>query len=419
MPDGKPQVLKTRLLLWETFGCKHIRIVSCIYKFINMGIWKFTQDQIHSQVTLFNPCSSAIAFPLRNLSEKVGRGICPECMAGLDATPFEDFSWHPAWDVTQGLMFPWDESNPSPLLEIPGRGGLNQHLLFRKDPFHIFKQTVGGHWVASAVILLGDLGYWSCFNESQAADKILETAHADFNFFMKREWTGHQVANLKMFTKATFHWQKVKAFPFGRFKGSDTMLMIRWLIQLVQRGRFLQDSNQRSGVNLADRPLEDWHQPFLKEILRGSCASVEFFRILHGQGVWLSRNCAHSLVQHCYQFVSSYDTLARLSHAQGFRRFLLEPSLHYFHHYAIDINHRLRNGDHYILSPNQDNCESDEDFVGRLARLSRSTHASTTNLRTLQRYRIKAWFVLHGEDWGASRVRGRKPKLKRVRQIKK
>eukprot|EP00438_Fugacium_kawagutii_P016391 Skav210373 [mRNA] locus=scaffold1357:670957:671550:- [translate_table: standard] len=195
--------------------------------------------------------------------------------------------------------------------------------------------------------------------------------------------------------------------------------MIRWLIQLVQRGRFLQDSNQRSGVNLADRPLEDWHQPFLEEILKGSCASVEFFRILHGQGVWLSRNCAHSLAQHCHQFVSSYEKLANMCHARCFRRFLLEPSLHYFHHFAIDITHRLRKGDRYILTPNQDNCECDEDFVGRLARLSRSTHANTTNLRTLQRYRIKVWFVLHGEDWGASHVRRRKPKLKRVRQTRR
>lgn len=362
--------------------------------------------------------SSASPSQLRNLSEKIGKGICPECLAGVDDTPYEDFSWHPVWDATQGLELPWNQNDPSPLLDIPGRGDLNQHQIFRKDPFHIFKQTVGGHWVASSIVLLLDLGYWSFPGESNQADNLLENAYRDFHYFMKNEWQGHQVANIKMFTRAVLHWPRIKVFPFGRFKGSDTMLMIRWLAQVVSKGRFVPTINKREGINLGDKPHVDWHKPFLRQVLKGCISSVEFFRILHNQGVWLSRQFGHELATHCFEFVSSYSLLARMCHAHSLRRFMLEPSLHYFHHYAIDLTHRLQKNDKYLLSPNQDNCESDEDFVGRLARLSRSAHALTTNIRTLQRYRIKLWFVLKGEDWGASRIR-RKKKLTRVGRRKK
>lgn len=364
---------------------------------------------------LFECCSTNSP---RKLAEKVGKGICPECLAGLDDLPFEDVSWNPRWLPSEGLENPWDDDDVSPLLQIPGHTA-RQHEIFRKDPFHIFKQTVGGHWVASAIVLLSDLGYWSSPGQSNQADVLLEVAYQDFHHFMKNEWQGHHVANIKNFTRALLHWPKIKTFPYGRFKGSDCMLMIRWLAKVIQKGVLMKETNQRQGVSLLDRPLEAWHKPFLQNILLGSTASVEFFRILHTQGVWLSRETSRNLALHCYNFTNSYSGLARLCHGQGLRRFTLEPSLHYFHHYAVDVTARLQAQDSHILSPNQDNCEMDEDFVGRISRLSRAVHASTTTQRTLQRYLIKVWFVLTGQDWGASGSTKRKRKLTRTGGVKK
>ena len=348
---------------------------------------------------------------VRNLSEKIGKGICPECLAGLDDLPFEDLGRFPKWKVSEGLENPWSDDNLSPLLKIPGQA-FNQQAIFRKDPFHIFKQTVGGHWVASAIVLFADLGYWSRDGESNQADVLLQTAYKDFHYFVKNEWHGQYVANIKMFTKALLHWPKIKSFPYGRFKGSDCMLMIRWLGTLVQRGCFLSDSNRRPNVSLIDCPLEPWHVPFMTKIKSGCIAAVEFFRILHNQGTWLhATRHALPLTKFNFEFVDSYQGVAQLCHARGLRRFMLEPSIHYFHHYGVDITQQISRGDQWILSPNQDNCEADEDFVGRLSRLSRCVHASTVTLRTLERYKIKAFFTFTNQDWGAS---GGRPK-KRLR----
>ena len=362
------------------------KFLNCLSKFVTSKLGKPFMFRVNNNL-------------LRNLSEKKGKGICPQCLAGLDDVPYEDFSWSPLWKPTVGLTHPWPVDDPSPLLQIPGLG-VNQQDLFRKDPFHIFKQTVGGHWVASTIVLLLDLGYWSRPGQSNQADTLLEFAYEDFNHFVKKEWTGHNVANIKHFTKALLHWPKVKSFPYGRFKGGDCMLMIRWLARLMQKGRFLQDDSKREGASLIDNPIENWHTPFLKNILQGCNSSLMFFHILHTQGVWLTRVSAHSLSLECWKFLKSYSSLAQLCHLRQLRRYMLEPSLHYFHHFAVDTNERLSLQDKYVLSPNQDNCEADEDFVGRIARLSRAVHATTVTQRTLQRYRIKVWFVLNGQDWG-------------------
>ena len=68
-------------------------------------------------------------------------------------------------------------------------------------------------------------------------------------------------------------------------------------------------------------------------------------------------------------------------------RYHLEPSQHYFYHY----NFELRSHD-VIMSPATENCEADEDFIGRVCRLARCVHASTTTLRVLERHLIKCYF---------------------------
>lgn len=332
-------------------------------------------------------------------------------MAGLDDLPYEDLSRDPVWLPSEALEYPWSDQNPSPLLAIPG--GLNQQALFRKDPFHVFKQTVGGHWVASGIIVLVDMGYFCIAGESAQADVLLQNAYRDFAWFVKHEWHGQYVANIKSFTKAILHWHKIKSYPYARLKGADTMLLTRWLAVLIQRGLYRAKSNQRQGVSLIDRPLEDWHVPLLKRILRGSLAGVDFFRILHSRGVWLDREKdAKPLAELCFDFVECYRDLATLCFERGLRRYMLEPSIHYYHHFAVDLSIRIRHGDKRILSPNQDNCEMDEDFVGAISRLTRNVHAATTTLRTLERYRIKAFFQFTHQDWGA---RERRPSKKRLR----
>ena len=331
-----------------------------------------------------------------------------ECLAGKPECPWEDVSTTPRWESTISLVNPWNANAPSPLLGIPSQT-FRPERRFRKDPFHIFKQTLGGHFVASSVVLFLDLGYFERPGLPNNVDAQLEYAHEDFHHFVKKEWSGKTVADLKSFTKGIFHWQKVKTFPFARLKGSDTMLCIRWLFQLLQHGCVPLGGSERPRKSLMTQPLAPWHVPFLERMQRACRCSLEFFHLLHSNGVWLSPEVARQMAQCAQTFCGDYSALAKLCHSRGLRRYHLEPTLHYFHHYGIDmIRHLRQHGEVPQLSPGVDNCEADEDFVGRQARLSRQCHATTTTTRTIERYLIKTYFVHSNQDWGSAAHSGLK-----------
>ena len=161
------------------------------------------------------------------------KGVCFECLAGSQGVPFEDVRRSPTFAATIHLEKPWLASDPSPLLDMPGRTD-HPESIFHKDPFHIFKQSIGGHFVCSSIILFGEMGFWP--GASNAVDSMLERAFLDFDFYMNHEYKTKQVSHAKHFSKALFHAPTVDHYPYGRLKGSDMMLLCRWLRHLTSAG---------------------------------------------------------------------------------------------------------------------------------------------------------------------------------------
>ena len=80
------------------------------------------------------------------------KGCCFECLAGLDPFPFEEISRNPRWLPSMDTVLPWDPTAPSPLVSIPHRQ-FQSATFFKRDPFHLWKQSIGGHYVASSIVL--------------------------------------------------------------------------------------------------------------------------------------------------------------------------------------------------------------------------------------------------------------------------
>ena len=317
------------------------------------------------------------------------KGCCFECLAGFSQFPFEDTRPRPAWLHTVGQVPPWsaNASEQSPLLQIPFMLQQSEKF-FRKDPFHIFKQSLGGHFVASTIILLMDLGYYTLPHAaSNSVEEQLERTYFDFAFFAKHEFVGKTVPYIKHFTRLLLHFQRHSSFPFGRFKGSDTMLMIRWLQHLICHGPIFEGDLLRPEKNLIRSPLAQWHAEFFHMIAIWCSSSLKFFHILHTSGIWLMPIASGAMANASAAFSRAYSRLATLCFNRGLCRYHLEPSQHYFYHY----NFELRSHD-VIMSPATENCEADEDFIGRVCRLARCVHASTTTLRVLERHLIKCYF---------------------------
>ena len=126
---------------------------------------------------------------------------CPECEAG-PALPFEDCRRSPCWESSIHLSRPWKLDMVSPIVQIPGIARAPE-VLFKKDPFHIYKQSVGGSFVASALILLTDLGYFVAENGGNSLDSLLDRAYNDFAYYVRHEFRGNMYPSLSTSRKRT------------------------------------------------------------------------------------------------------------------------------------------------------------------------------------------------------------------------
>ena len=144
----------------------------------------------------------------------------------------------------------------------------------------------------------------------------------------------------------------------------------------------------RADRSLLQNPLQPWHVEVFRWIILAGSSAVKFFRILHTCGIWIESNTSASMADASGTFCKAYSKLAEICYQHNLCRYHLEPSLHYFCHYAFE----LQSGD-LLPNPALDNCEADEDFIGKVCRLSRCVHAATTSIRVLERHLIKCYFV--------------------------
>ena len=332
--------------------------------------------------------SGAFKRSFMNLGQN--KGCCWECLAGYDGLPFEECGENPSWGGTVGLVAPWMENNKSPLADIPCQSS-SEHGFWKRDPFHAFKQTLGGHFGASTLVLFAiDFGLWKIDGQSNDVENLLERAFQDFKFWVRHEWRGSVVNYTKSFTRQTLHFADYKKFPYARWKGSDQMLIIRWLRQVVLQGIVFHDSIARDGNSPLHFPLVEWQRPFYQAILEGCNGAINFFHEMHRKGIWLERSLAQNMSYNCKLFCKSYSSLAFLCHGRSLARFHLEPSLHVFRHFAFDLDTVLSTPTvQFVMSPSLVTCEMDEDFVGKICKTARSVHALNTNERTIDRYLLR------------------------------
>ncbi|CAE7760081.1 unnamed protein product [Symbiodinium sp. CCMP2456] len=256
------------------------------------------------------------------------KGICPFCLGGKQNFPWEDMSQEAAWHSTIGQVRPWDANCTNQLLSIPFSLDVPE-FVFRSDPFHVCKYGIGRHFGASALVLLASWNTWGA--AALNFDERMARAFDDFSFCCSKELKG--TPHCKAFTRDGLHFDRESSFPWAGWKGSDTMLVLRWLVRLIRYGIV---TDARSGTSLLAEPpgpqeLLQFQKDVLEAVLDGACSMVRFFQILYHNGAW-------------------------------------------------------------ILSPACFLAESSEDFIGQVARLARRTSARSTCSRTIQRYLIKCHF---------------------------
>ena len=297
------------------------------------------------------------------------RPFCPECGAGSPGVPGVDTKDSPTWLQSLYADEPWDSIPP--LSRIPF-SDTQRASLYRRDAFHTLKYGFLKDFAASCVMYLAQLQYFDQPEDSCALDNRLARAYGHFKLFCI---AASKTSTFRKFSVATFHRTKATKHPFIGGKGADSIIFLQWLELLLK-------------LKVA-RPLDPTHLEVLTAMLETVQGGLAFVGVYHSHDIFMPPGCARFMLKSGMKLLRGYCYLANRCIQERRRLFSLRPKVHFYHHILVDLQQQLSKGHPYILNyPALYNCEANEDFIGRVSRLSRRVSPKINARRTLDRYLV-------------------------------
>ena len=296
--------------------------------------------------------------------------MCPECSAGEPQYPATCVADHPSWVQTLYRSLPWTEEPPlnrAPFSET------KKPFLYKRDMFHTLKYGFCRDLCASILILLSTLQYFDPLEGgfSKALDQRLVRAYSMFSMWCAAE--GH-CPSLKKFTLANLHRKKSTYFPWLGGKGSDTVLCMMFLDFYL--GTCVRELRQ------------ECHGILIRAMMETVRGGLDFIGILHSHPNFLPHPCAVFMHRSGLRLLRGYAFLANHALQNHLKLFSMRPKTHYFAHSLWDLLVQINLNHEWVCSPALWNCEANEDFVGRISRLSRRVSPRLAGQRVIDRYLV-------------------------------
>ena len=292
---------------------------------------------------------------------------CHECLGGSDQMPWEDFRETPAWAPTRYAQRPW--SVAPPLAVIPYIPHAPERQI-KRDCFHLCKV---GNFRDHAGSCICYMVHANLFGVAGDFDSKLESAYGAFQLYCRATGTS---ASLRSFTRAFLNYPRFDAFPWVNSKGSDTMILLRWLV--VQCAGF--ETDPQSGAD----------PTYMRIMKETSKAALACFDLMNSHGMFLHKTCAMTLYAEWTRYINGFSALANKCLNDQYNLWGIKPKQHLIKHEALDAYDDLLGGAEFLLNPNFNNCEMNEDFIGRVCRLSRRFDSRHICKRVIQSTLLKA-----------------------------
>ena len=210
-----------------------------------------------------------------------------------------------------------------------------------------------------------------------------------------------ELLDWESFTKRFFNAPSAAKFPFANSKGSDTMLIMKWLSLFC--------------VGCTNDLIKEEHLELMNVILLTAKAGCNMFNIMYNHGLFLTAPCAATLWSELRSFIRGYALLAHRSHYDfQFHGFSMKPKLHLLRHQELELFQRLQDPTcQYFFNPISYGCEMNEDYIGRCCRLSRRCDSRLLVQRVLESVLLKGE-LLH-RRWLASGPRNGRSSTKKAK----
>ena len=315
---------------------------------------------------------------------------CHWCHAGMPGVPAEEQGPTATWTRSMFTDRPWLPQKRPYQLKIPFDSQRPEYL-YKCDQFHCLRLGLYRHFAGSCIFRILRTGF---FLVGGQVHEKLDAAWGHFK--MWQTMTGKRAA-LRSFSPSLFNYDSRRSYPWINCKASDCLLCLEWIISLCV------------GV-LNDHRLGPNQLPTVEVMLSSARLAVRWFKLVYGHGLWLSPSCGAYLYEVGASFLKGYAILA--DHAWEDQQCLwaLVPKFHFHLHTVHELWHQLNSGALVVANPVHWDCSQNEDFIGRMSRLTRRVDIRVCTSKVLEFYLVKAaiLFQRHFGKLKASRRKGGK-----------
>ena len=298
--------------------------------------------------------------------------ICHCCMASVGGEfPFEELSEQPKWLESEFKERPWPADQVPALSTIPFDARFPEKMIVA-DPFHVVKLGVARDLIGGSIVFLARKGFFDFDGCSKDFVKRLERGFSCFNLWCQ---VNKEYPRLKGFNKGNLNVKNFLSAPWINSCGSDSMALLKWLCWFL--------------ALMIHRPRVPGFGPLLDCMLLTCEAGIKMFRIMNSHRLVLRRPCARLLYVTIMRFLRGYRRLSVSVLELRIRAFMFKPKTHTLHHMAVAIRTSLIRGHPAAFNPQVASCDINEDFIGRVSRLSRKVNVRCCDMRVIQRVFLK------------------------------
>ena len=320
-----------------------------------VGDWAWLQKAGRLQRT-YNNCPKR---PLK--ADSLPKGFCHLCRAGQKNIHWENYREYdpinpPVWYRTMHTEDPWNADFPSPLNQIPFVPG-EKASFYAFDLFHSYHLGVGKSFVAAALALASER-----MLAGSVDDRLALLTEAYHRWCEEK----HDKQYLSHISKASLGWPDSSTYPNGQWaKGHVTTALTNFFIDWVT--------------------TQDVPNDHLLALTKEAAESISnCLRKLYSSDVWLEKALANSIADDGLRFLNLYRKLSFRSFSAGRALFAHMPKGHAMAHvfYSLKVS-AVRH--HVSFSPLTVSVQADEDYIGKVSRLSRRTNATQAIKRVIER----------------------------------
>ena len=196
--------------------------------YVNKRVWHFAAVGCKGDLAWFCKLGELQRCYTR-LSTVVDKMCCHECLAGAPQYPFEDNSRLPSWSGTLYAERPWDRPPTTDIHRVPYDKAAPERIL-KRDIFHNAKVGVFQDFVAGAMLLIAEFGYFNSGANGNSRARVLERMHGHFKLFCS---TTGKSPNLMGFSKNFLNVPSRKHYGWAKCKGADAVILLEWLVHVA------------------------------------------------------------------------------------------------------------------------------------------------------------------------------------------